>query len=98
MAVLFLTFVPLLAVDLITFFGFLLPKVSPSLRGWALVLGVVLSGIALFQGLRPPVIREYEVSLPGLPNAMDTMVLVALSDMHLGSLLGKDWLTARIAR
>jgi predicted MPP superfamily phosphohydrolase len=44
------------------------------------------------------VIREYEVSLSGLPNAMDGTVLVALSDMHLGSLLSKGWLTARIAQ
>lgn len=98
MAALFLTFIPLLLIDLVTVFGLLMPRFSSSLRRWALIVGVVLSVIALFQGLRPPVIREYEVSLPGLPNAMDRTVLVALSDMHLGSLLGKGWLTARIAQ
>ncbi len=98
MAVLFLTFVLLVTIDLITLFGFLMPKVSPSLRGWALLAGVILSGIALFQGLRPPVIETYEVSLPGLPKTLDGTVLVALSDMHLGSQLGEKWLAARVAQ
>ena len=98
MAVLFLTFVPLVAIDLITLFGFLMPKKSPSLRGGALLAGVILSGIALFQGLRPPVIETYDVSLPDLPETLDGTVLVALSDMHLGSLLGEKWLAARIAQ
>ncbi|UCH20715.1 MAG: metallophosphoesterase [Deltaproteobacteria bacterium] len=96
MAVLFLTFIPLLAIDLATLFGFLMPRLSSSLRGWALLVGVVLSVIAFFQGLRPPVIEKYEVSLPGLPDSMDGTVLVALSDMHLGSQLGERWLAARI--
>jgi predicted MPP superfamily phosphohydrolase len=98
MAVLFLTFVSLLAIDLVTLFGFLVPRLSPSLRGWAVLFGLGLSAIALFQGLRPPVVEKYEVSLPGLPEAMDGTVLVALSDMHLGSQLGERWLAARIAQ
>ena len=98
MAVLFLTFIPLLLIDLSTLFGFLMPRLSSSLRGWALLVGVVLSAIALLQGLRPPVIEKYEVILSGLPDAMDGTVLVALSDMHLGSQLGERWLAARIAQ
>lgn len=98
LAVLFLTFISLLAIDLATLFGFLMPRLSPSLRGWALLVGVVLSLIALFQGLRPPVVEKYEVSLPGLPDAMDGTVLVALSDMHLGSQLGERWLAGRVAQ
>jgi predicted MPP superfamily phosphohydrolase len=98
MAVLFLTFVPLLVIDITTLFGFLIPRLSPSLRGGAFLVGVMLSAIALFQGLRPPVIEKYEVSLSGLPDAMDGTVLVALSDMHLGSKLGNRWLASRIAQ
>jgi len=98
MAVLFLTFIPLLAIDLATLFGFLMPRLAPSLRGWALVAGGTLSVIALFQGLRPPVIQKYEVVIPGLPKAMDGTVLVALSDLHLGSQLGERWLAGRIAQ
>jgi len=97
MGILFLVFISLFAADLATLFGFLLPRLSPTLRGWALLVGVVLSLIALFQGLRPPVIQKYEVAIPGLPKAMDGTVLVALSDMHLDSQIGGRWLAARIA-
>jgi uncharacterized protein len=55
MAVVFLLTVSLLAVDLITIGGFLLPRLTPSLRGFALVAGGVLSVVALVQGMRPPV-------------------------------------------
>lgn len=96
MAVLFLIFTSLLFIDLVTFFGFLMPRLSPSLRGWALLAGLALSVIALFQGLRPPVVENYEVNLPGLPEALDGTVLVAVSDMHLGSQIGDSWLAARI--
>ena len=98
MAILFLMFIPLLAIDLVTLFGFLIPRISPILRGWALAAGVVLSLIALVQGMRPPVITEYEVNLPGLSEEMDGTVIVALSDLHLGSQLNARWLAARIAQ
>lgn len=98
MAVLFLVFVCLLAMDISTGFGFLVPGLAPSLRGAALVAGLVLSAIALFQGLRPPVIQNYEVYLSGLADEMDGTVLVAMSDLHLGNLLGRRWLEARVAQ
>ena len=98
MGILFLTFIPLFSIDVVTLFGFLMPRLSPSLRGWALLAGGMFSAIALFQGLRPPVVEKYEVILPGLPDNMDGTVLVALSDMHLGSQFGERWLAARIAQ
>ena len=98
MAVMFLTTVSLLVIDLVTGFGLLLPKLLPSLRGFAFIVSVVLSIVALFQGLRPPVVQEYEVRLSGLPHEMDGTVLVAMSDLHIGTLLGKKWLDARLAQ
>jgi uncharacterized protein len=98
MAVLFLTFLPLLLVDLVTLFGFTMPRLAASLRGWAVIAGLTLSGIALFQGLRPPVVQNYEVRIPDLPDDMDGTVIVALSDLHLGSLLGERWLEARVTQ
>jgi hypothetical protein len=98
MGVLFLTFVSLLAVDVVTLFGLLCRKVTPSLRGWALIAGGVLSIVAFFQGLRPPVVESYEVALAGLPAEMDGTVLVAMSDLHVGSQIGGRWLEARIAQ
>ena len=98
MAVLFLTFTPLLLVDIFTLFGFLLPRFSSTLRSCAMVIGIFLSVIAIYQGLRPPIIEKYEVNLAGLPDDLDGMTLVAISDMHLGSQLGEQWLAARIAQ
>ena len=98
MGVMLLTTVSLLAIDLVTGFGLLLPRLAPSLRGLALAAGGVLSLIAIVQGLRPPVVQDYEVRLSGLPHEMDGTVLVAMSDLHLGTLLGKQWLEARVAQ
>ena len=98
MAVLFLVTVSLLAIDLVTGLGFLLPRMAPSLRGLALAAGGVLSVLALVQGLRPPVVQNYEVYLSGLPDEMDGTVLVAISDLHLGSLIGERWLEARVTQ
>ena len=98
MGVLFLLFTTMVAMDLVTGFGFFVPRLAPSLRGWALILGGVLSLTALVQGLRPPVVKHHEVHLSGLPKEMDGKVLVAMSDLHLGSLLGERWLAARIAQ
>ena len=92
LAVLFLLFVCLLALDLVTGFGFFMPRISPVLRGWAVVIGLALAGLALVQGLRPPVVTRYEVVLPGLPKNLDKTVLVAMSDLHLGGLRGERWL------
>lgn len=98
LATLFLVAVCLLPVDLVTGFGWLAPRVAPALRGWALLTGVALAAVALVQGLRPPVLTEFEVRLPHLPAERDGMVIVGLSDLHLGSLLGERWLAARVAQ
>jgi predicted MPP superfamily phosphohydrolase len=98
MAVVFLVTVCLLAVDIITGFGFLMPRPAPFLRGCALAAGAVLSAVALVQGLRPPVIQSYDVYLSGLPPEMDGKVIVAMSDLHVGPLIGKEWLEARVAQ
>lgn len=96
MATCFLIFLPLLSVDVVTLFGFLMPRLSSRLRSAALLIGVVLSAVSLFQGMRPPVIVNHEVSLPGLPADLDGTVLLALSDLHIGSQLGRRWLAARV--
>ncbi len=98
LAALFLAGVTLLAADLLTVFGLLLPRAAPFLRGWALAAAGVLMAVALVQGLRPPVVRDYDVPLAGLPPGRDGTVLVALSDLHVGSVLGRKWLAARVAQ
>jgi predicted MPP superfamily phosphohydrolase len=96
LAIFFVLAVPLLAVDLVTGFGLLAGRKLPPLRGGALVAGLLLVAVAVVQGLRPPAVREYEVSLPGLPAELDGTTVVALSDLHLGSVLGETWLAARV--
>ena len=89
LGILFLAFVSFFAIDIITGFGLFFLRITPLLRGWALGASGVLSVITLIRGARPPVLLNYEARLSGLPNKMDGTVIVAMSDLHLGSLLGK---------
>jgi len=96
--VLFLLFTALLLADGLTLGGWLLPRLVPAIRGGAVLAALGLSGLALVQGLRPPVVRDYEVRLAGLPRERDGLVLVAVSDLHLGTLIGGPWMERLIAR
>jgi hypothetical protein len=98
MGIVFLAFMALLAVDVATGFGFFFREKVPALRGAALLAAGVFSLVAVAQALRPPVVREHEVRLKGLPPERDGTTLALLSDLHLGTLLGKGWLEARIAQ
>lgn len=96
--VLFLLLSALVVADAITLGGWCLSGPAASIRGWAAGAALVLSAVALVQGLRPPVVREGEVSLAALPRDRDGLVLVALSDLHLGTLIGARWMTRLIRR
>lgn len=97
MGVLLLLLVCLLASEVITGFGWFLPELRPVLRGWAMVAGLVLSAIAMVQGLRPPVVTPYEVKLQGLPAERDGTVVAFISDLHLGTMTSASWMRARAA-
>ncbi len=92
----FLLFVCFLAADLVTGFGFFLPKLAPEIRGWAVVAALVLCMIGTVQARRAPVIRRYEVNLANLPPERDGTVLVLATDLHLDGALGERWLAARV--
>lgn len=92
--VLFLMFAALVAVDVVTLGGIFWPW----LRGWALVAAAILSVVALVQGLRPPVVRDDMVRLRGLPRDRDGMQVIVISDAHLGTLIGRRWLTQLVER
>lgn len=96
MATVFLIALPLLAVDVITGFGMLMPGAAPGMREAAIGLGLVLSVIAMIQGTRQPVVQNYEVQLPGLPPRLDGMVIAGLSDLHLDSVRNERWLNDRV--
>lgn len=98
LGVLFLMLSALVAVDVATLGGFLLAKIAPLARGWAALAACTLAIAATVQGLRPPVVREYELALKGLPHERDGLVLAVLSDLHLGSLIGEQWMAKLVGR
>ncbi len=96
LGVAFLLFVSVLVVDLLTGFGALWPRQALRLRAVAFAAGMALAAIAMVQGMRPPVVGHYEVRVAHLPASQDGTSLVFLSDTHLGGMLGRGWLEARI--
>lgn len=91
---LFLLFAALLAVDVITVGGLWLRAYLPAMRSCAAIVAFALAIIALVQGLRSPVVRDYTVEMPGVPER----TLVALTDLHLGRLIGQDWTRRLVQR
>ncbi|MDE2492041.1 MAG: metallophosphoesterase [Elusimicrobia bacterium] len=55
-------------------------------RGWAVLLGasVLLAAAGLAQVLRGPRVREVDVPVAGLPDALAGLRIVQLSDLHVG--------------
>ena len=98
MGVLFILCSWLLVADVVTGFGYLLPGRVVAVRKLGVAVGLGLSLFALFQGLRGPRIVRYETRIAGLAPHLDGLRIVQLSDLHLGSLLGRRWLEARIAQ
>lgn len=96
LGILFIWFVPLLVVDVLTGFGLLFKRFAPKLRGWALAAGLLLSVFGLIEGHRPPVVETYQVELPGLSPELNGIRIAAVSDLHLGLQRGPGWLAARI--
>jgi uncharacterized protein len=98
MGVLLLLLTCLLAAELVTGFGLFWPVLRPMLRGWAMVVALLLSAVAVVQALRAPVVTTYDVKLAGLPAERDGTVLVFVSDLHLGRMIGEGWMRARAAQ
>lgn len=97
MGVLFLLVTAFLASELVTAFGLWKAAAVPVRTGF-LMVAVVLSAVGLVQGNRPPEVERMEVQLPQLPPELDGLRVVQLSDLHLGTILGEKWLSARLAQ
>jgi len=96
--VLFLLFWALLAADAVTLGGWLFHEQAPAIRGWAAAIASFLSLVAMLQAVRSPIVSDYDVELEGLPLERDGTVLLQLSDLHLGNLLGRRWLRKLVER
>ncbi len=95
---LFLLIVCLLAADIVTGFGWLMPSWWRQARWLAVTAAGVLSLVALVQGLRPPEVRADDVRVSGLRPEYDGLRIVQLTDLHVGPLLGADWIRRRVAQ
>lgn len=72
---------------------------TAGLRNTVLVLSAL--GCAFWgsvQAVRVPEVRTVEVTLPGLPRALDGFRLVQLTDIHIGPLLKRPWLEAVVEK
>ena len=71
LATVYLLFICVFAVDVVTLFGLILPSLASIMRGWAFMAGLMLAGIALFQGMRPPIVQEYGIVMQDWPKELD---------------------------
>ncbi len=88
MGVLILVISGLGLVDLVTVFGLVLKPWVLGLRTVAVAVALGLAVIAWIGGQVRPRIVDLEVEVAGLPRSADGLVIVQLSDLHLGSLIG----------
>lgn len=88
----------LLVADLVTGFGWLLPRTAPPVRWAAVAVALSVGAAALIQGSRAPVVEEMTVFSPRLPEQVDGLRVVQLSDLHVGALLGARWVHGIAAR
>lgn len=98
LGILFLLFFTLIAADILTGFGFLFSRAALKIREAALIAGIMLSLIALFQGTRLPVVEKYEVTISKLSKTLDGKVMIAVSDFHAGSLRDSKWVKACVEK
>jgi hypothetical protein len=88
----------LMAVDAVTLFGLVLRDRLRHLRAGALLLALALSIVAWVAGERAPRVVAVEVEMPRLPTTADGLVVVQLSDLHLGTLIGEGRLETVITQ
>jgi predicted MPP superfamily phosphohydrolase len=98
MGILLLLFFAFLVVDIVTLFGLVLRPWLTVLRSGATAVALVLAAIAWIGGSSAPRVIDLEVELPRLPASADGLVVVQLSDLHLGSIIGRKRLVSTIAQ
>ena len=98
MGLLFLLLASLVVVDMVTGVGHLFRDAVVPLRAFAASLAVALAATGLAIGLSRPVVSRHAVVLADLPAELDGTVIVAVSDLHVGSLIGPRWAEELVER
>jgi uncharacterized protein len=62
------------------------------------VLAAGLGAWSTRNGLRKPVLAEHEVTLDKLPRALDGLVVVQMTDVHVGPTIGREMIDDLVAR
>lgn len=106
-ATLLVLFVLLVIRDAMTL---LLRRIRPAGQAWHMpfsrtAVGGALAALALcvalwgtWEATRVPDVRTQEIAIPNLPFALDGLVIVQLSDTHIGPLLNEQWLRAVVEK
>ncbi len=89
MGTVFLLFAALLVADVVTLWGLVLRQWAPNVRTAAAALALAAAAVAWVGALRAPRVVEVEARLPGLPAVADGLKLAHVSDVHLGTILGR---------
>ena len=96
LGILFIATTVMLVVDLLSGFGLWMRAYLVRLRSFCLLITGIFIVIAMVQGSRPPVVVQHDVLLSVLPSELDGITIAALSDLHLGSQFGPNWLADRV--
>jgi predicted MPP superfamily phosphohydrolase len=96
MGTLFLLLAALLIAEVLTAFGYAPAGWTVPIRWTAVGLALVAAVTGWIGGLSPPRLVEHEIFMPGLPPDADGTVVALVSDVHLGTLLGRRWLAATL--
>lgn len=80
--------------------GIPVPRRLPSgmIRAGLIVLALSGGAWGTWQAIKVPEPRTVEISLPNLPKGLDGLTLAQLTDLHIGPILGKDWLAEMVRR
>lgn len=69
-----------------------LKKYRKQVMVFMLVCLFLLTGLSVYQGMKPLIIREFEVPVQNLPDELSGFTIVQLSDLHLGGVIREDYL------
>ncbi|WP_431484833.1 metallophosphoesterase [Pseudomonas solani] len=72
--------------------------VGPSNRYLAASFALLLSAFGVYQAAQVPGVRTVEVRIKNLPQAMDGLRVVQLTDLHISKLFQTPWVEAVVAR